>query len=911
MTRRSIAGTGRLLPLWRVHSFDGIIRRFVAGLMFGPILLAAAEVPPASFWWEAETNGGEAHGALSGGRMVWQAPESRLEREVDIPASGVFTLWVRKFWNPQAFRWRVGKGPWNEVAAEAPLTDLIDLGPGRRVGWFNAGEVQLEAGRATFELEVTDPKNTTAYDCFVFTLGVFHPRGTLRPGERLTVEEPGWFAFEADSVVVADSPIDLRGLNEKEAGEEGFVVARQGGFFHSRTGRSVRFWGVNIGPAMLRRSDAELAAFARAMAGRGVNLVRMHGPMYEVSGPDFGRIDPDAVDRIHRMVEILKREGIYSSLSIYFPVWIRLGPENADFAGYSGGHPFALIYFHEGLQTVYRAWWNALLAQPNPRTGRALKDEPAVAMIELVNEDSLFFWTFNPDRGKDSHLPAPQRELLETRFGEWLQKRYPGKSLEEIRTKNWNGISTPQDDLSAGRVGFRPLWNIVRERTARDQDTVRFLADLQLRFYRESMDYVKSTLGYRGLVCASNWQTASARYLGPVEKWTNSFADFMDRHGYFGGPHSGEAATYAVRSGQTFQDRSALRFSSRDGQREDFDNPVFDITYAGQPSMISEINWPLPNRFRAEFPVLAATYGALHGTDAIVHFAASSPAWEGVPTKFSLQTPTQLGQYPATARIFRLGLMKTAPPVAKFQLSVDDLLDLKGMPLAAPENLDSLRARDVPSVRERDTVPGLDPRAFLLGGVHVDFRTGEPSRLEKADFTRSLNLSQKTAVSPTGEVRWDWGAGLLSLHAPAAQGAVGFLSAAGRIALPDVVLESPLEYGSILLVALDDRPIAASRRLLLQVMSEEKPHRWESVKQGDHQVIKHTGESPLLVRNLEGTVALKRPDAAALRISRLDAAGRLVGEAFSHGAGISLRPETFYYLIEATAPESNGGPPRR
>jgi hypothetical protein len=33
-----------------------------------------------------------------------------------------------------------------------------------------------------------------------------------------------------------------------------------------------------------------------------------------------------------------------------------------------------------------------------------LKDDPAVVMAELINEDSLFFWTFNPEPAIGSNV---------------------------------------------------------------------------------------------------------------------------------------------------------------------------------------------------------------------------------------------------------------------------------------------------------------------------------------------------------------------------------------------------------------------------------------------------------------------------------------------------------------------------
>jgi hypothetical protein len=71
-------------------------------------------------------------------------------------------------------------------------------------------------------------------------------------------------------------------------------------------------------------SKAEVDLFARSLAKRGVNLVRIHGPVYLSSGADFGKIDTNHVAKLHYLIAALKREGIYVCLSIYFPLWVKL-----------------------------------------------------------------------------------------------------------------------------------------------------------------------------------------------------------------------------------------------------------------------------------------------------------------------------------------------------------------------------------------------------------------------------------------------------------------------------------------------------------------------------------------------------------------------------------------------------------
>src|SRR6185369_10034217 len=83
-----------------------------------------------------------------------------------------------------------------------------------------------------------------------------------------------WFPFDAPELPAADSPINLRRLNEAFAGEHGMIAAKSGQFIHSGNGQPVRFWAVN-GPPHEMTGD-ELRRCARLLASYGVNLVRVH-----------------------------------------------------------------------------------------------------------------------------------------------------------------------------------------------------------------------------------------------------------------------------------------------------------------------------------------------------------------------------------------------------------------------------------------------------------------------------------------------------------------------------------------------------------------------------------------------------------------------------------------------------------
>ena len=105
-------------------------------------------------------------------------------------------------------------------------------------------------------------------------------------------------------------------------------------------------------------------------------------------------------------------------------------------------------------------------------------------------------------------------------------------------------------------MGFRPLWNVFNERLPRDQDAMAFLTELQRAVLQEHL-CISPRRWLQGVIATSGWTTASPEYLGPLDKYTNTVADFVDRHGYFGGSRQGPNDGWAVMNTQVYADRSA------------------------------------------------------------------------------------------------------------------------------------------------------------------------------------------------------------------------------------------------------------------------------------------------------------------------------------------------------------------
>jgi hypothetical protein len=238
----------------------------------------------------------------------------------------------------------------------------------------------------------------------------------------------------------------------------------------------------------------------------------------------------------------------------------------------------------------------------------------------------------------------------------------------------------------------------------------------------------------------------------------------------------------------------------------------------------------------------------------------------------------------------------TGSVVAEVNLDRHALARLEGTPLPQDAALDELRLKDLPAGSESRAGGRLDPLLHYTGRVDVRFVTG-PGSVKLRQPKPPIDHAAQTVASSTGELKLDYGKGVLTIDAARAQGVSGLLQTVGRVETKDLSISSSLELGHIVVVSLDGQPLRSSGKMLLQVMSEEQPAGFQTEPAGEGvRRIVNIGTDPWLVKEFQGTVTFKRPDADRLKVTALDFngyAGTVVGTA----ARISLRPQTIYYLL--------------
>ncbi len=673
------------------------------------------------------------------GNRAVGAPETYARYQVEVPSDGEYNFWVRKFWKHGPFRWRFDEEDWQICDSNCMLADSVTLRTNVSANWVYLGKVNLEAGSHTFELRLLAGEGeslTACFDAFLLIPGSFTPRGNLKPDAKYGLAEEGYWAFEPDPDSFDDeSFIDLSYLNEDAAGQSGYV-RREGDSFVLGSGEPVKFWAVD---ATIDQDRESIRLMARRLAKYGVNMVRAHGALFDGSSPDLSRINPEKLDRLHYFVYAMKQEGIYVNISFYFPLWVSIRPEHG-IPGYdtiSNKNPFALLQFDPQFQEIYKNWARSIFLTENPYTGLPLAQDPAVAIIEIQNEDSYFFWTFKRD-----NIPEVQMEKLERKFGAWLESKYG--SIQSAISAWGEGTEQPYDDPEGGRMTLLDAWHMtasghgVGAKLRRMTDQLQFLVEDQRKFYQDMADFFRNEIGTQSIISCSNWTTADNKLLDPLERYTYTAGAVIDRHGYFGGKHEGDAASYSVRVGHVYEDRTALF------EPESAITQIFQVE--NYPHMITETAWPMPNRFKGEAVPMWTIYGGLQGMDAIHFFALGTAEWEAGNSKWPIAVPSILGQFPAFALLYRRGDLAEGPVVVRVTHSLNDLYSYKGSPIYENQALDLLR--QLPPPGERPSVS-----AKRVQGLVVDGRLNEAAWDVSTDVSKSIMGESNNTVQ--FGVLWD------------------------------------------------------------------------------------------------------------------------------------------------------------
>jgi hypothetical protein len=246
----------------------------------------------------------------------------------------------------------------------------------------------------------------------------------------------GWFSWPFVDPLPG-SALDSSPLNHKPAGAHGPVVVRDGVFVTSTDGQRLRFWGCNLSSNEAFPADAAAAQrTARRLAAGGINIARLHhldnpwsvdsaGSLWKPGSQDRIHFDPAQLDRLHQLVAALKAEGVYSNVNLKVSrthtVEDGFPPSIAQLPAFHK----RVDYFSRRHVELQKDYARQLFTARNPYTGLTLAEDPAVAAVELNNENSLLGLRTRDIAAGLHLLPNPFRAELATYWNQWLARRYP------------------------------------------------------------------------------------------------------------------------------------------------------------------------------------------------------------------------------------------------------------------------------------------------------------------------------------------------------------------------------------------------------------------------------------------------------------------------------------------------------
>ena len=669
------------------------------------------------------------------------------------------------------------------------------------------------------------------------------------------------FVMDHRAGLAAHSPVDVSFLLDAPAGKHGFIHA-VGGHLVDGSGQRIRLWGVNItewsrGSTMIP-SKEEAPLWAATLARYGVNCVRLQ--FLDLPAPrgliaagrnDTRAFDPEQLDREDYFLAELEKLGIYIDFNLLVGRPFKAGDGVTDADKLHEGAKAVSLY-DKTLIELQKDYARQLLTHVNPYTKHSYANDPAVAIVEINNENAIWL-------GFPSPSPFYAHELDDI-YNAWLQKNASAAVVWSVRREAGVQGSDPIPLLAGPEVGAAPKDRFDLES--------QFFLWLESGYFSYMRGFLEKDLGIRCLILAT--ADHSHRNTGyPLLLATSGF-DAVDGHDYWQHPWERKVKAPMVDD----PTNSTVVELSRTAE-------------AGKPYTVSEVNEAYPNDYGVEqIPILAA-YGDFQGWDVILWYTfepKSDPNWKpyiGDPFDISLD-PIKMPELAAGALMFLRGDVSPARETVARSYSEDQVFDSYRM-------------------WEQD-------RPYFTPGFPLWVPLQHGSRIASLNDGSTAKFSDGAEPSPvvsdTAQLAW-YGSkprgGQVVVDTPRTQALIGFAAVQNK---PPANLSAEVAnpFSAIVLTSLDDQPVAHSAKLVLVAGARvaNTGMQWNS----DHSGLSQWGGSPTLIEPVTGRIELRGlGGATAVLAQPLDGAGQPLGQPISavQNAGTWLitvgTPATTWYAV--------------
>jgi hypothetical protein len=716
--------------------------------------------------------------------------------------------------------------------------------------------------------------------------------------------EPGidkWFEFHPEHDASGKSELSMRDWLDVPAGKHGRIVRDKDRLLYHD--QPIKLWGINLSfqsCAPPRDLAEKRAAF---YADYGINAVRLHkyadgsGWAGILAEDSFTEFDPQGLDRMDYFISQLKQRGIFVEFSAHFGSQ-KLGekdrqtvPYLAEFGSLKAKTdrietPHSAVHYSPELQELQIRQMVNLLKHRNPYTGLTYAEDPAVAIVEIINEQSILFYSSMTPLKTSPTLRASVAarfcDWLRTRYGsqEQLEKAWGGKpAFDSFTGEGFPAVGEQLDKNNILPLGNPWFWDPDQLkgsqafRKRRLLDSLEFLYGLQNEFYARYMKAVRDA-GYLGEIVSSNWQAGRA-----ISHLYNLHSDalmgMVDRHNYLGGG-----------SGRRI-DNACMVSVPGSGMLSTGMQQV-----AGRPFMLSEWIHVAPNEWGAEGPAIIGAYGVgLQGWDASFIFQDRDEAAFSDRIgrdRFNAMAPQVLGVFPAVARQVLRGDIRESEADARVRVHIPSLSDGK---LGFEDRVE--QQYDVKSFGT-DKVPAA---VLAIARCGVDFTD---SYQETPSFDTARCFRDGCLCSTTGQLRWKPGStrldGFFTIDTEATKGVVGFANGQS-CQLGTMTISPQSRFAAIYVTAKEqDCNLATSKNLIVVAIARARNSGMQVLN--DDRILKDGGP-PIVMEPVKAAIRLGRTGEP--RVHLLDHAGHRTNQQLPVRDGVveidGARDKTCYYLI--------------
>ncbi len=512
-----------------------------------------------------------------------------------------------------------------------------------------------------------------------------------------------------------DAPLDLSFLYRAEApaGKHGFLTVK-GDHFAFEDGARARFWGTCFNSAANFPTHEHAEKVARRLAKFGLNMMRTHQLDAEWATPNIFQftkgelprdtltLDPESLERLDYFIYCLKQHGIYIYLDHH--CYRRFKPgDGVDAVDLLPKSAKPYSNFDSRMIELQKKYAHDLWTHVNPYTGLAYRDDPAIALVNLANENDLF---------SQNVTLEPYRSRLEERYRAWAKAK---------------GVA-----VAAGPVDF----------TDRTENVTRFLHDVQGEFYRDMIAYLRG-IGVRAPVTGNNMTNGFA-VLSTLQN-----VDFTDCHPYW----------------DMWSDTEGHNKMMLAERRHPWPENICRQHLLDRPHFMSEWDSTWPNEWRAESPLTMAAIASLQQMGGVlIHTyryrctpvdCMGGVIMDGVGYRVNFDTfndPAKFGLFYHAALMFRRGDVTGAAKTVGVKLTEKSVFAERGRWAPVPALWPSAEMHRVGVI-----LPGQQARGDILLDVDKPLGVGPEDAVVSDTGEVGRNWAQKVGWVDTPRTKAAYG----------------------------------------------------------------------------------------------------------------------------------------------------------